>query len=303
MTFDQHGYLVRLEWGPGGVATLAPSCSVLVVVDVLSFSTAVDVSVGRGASVLPLRWPHHGEVPAGTIMAGGRSSGGWSLSPASLLDLPAGARLALPSPNGAALSAAAAQAGATVLAGCLRNAAAVAAAALALAALATPGTGPPPTPDAVATAALDPAAPAAAGAGPLPRSDAAPPSPTPGGSPDAAGAIGLVAAGERWPDGTLRPAVEDLLGAGAIVAELMRCAPVSGDECYGTYRHSRASPEAMAAADAFAAARRRGLADALFGSSSGRELTARGFAADVELAAQYGISGVAPVLRDGEYRA
>ena len=36
--------------------TLLPASDAIVVVDVLSFSTAVDVVVGNGAHVLPCRW-------------------------------------------------------------------------------------------------------------------------------------------------------------------------------------------------------------------------------------------------------
>lgn len=244
--YQQHGYRVRLEWGPDGLEVLAPECSVLVIVDVLSFTTAVDVAVRRGASVLPVR-TDLGRVGAGpdavapdVVLASRDRAAGWSLSPSSLLSLPAGTRLALPSPNGATLSAAAAAHGAVVLAGCLRNASAVAAAALDLAA-ASPGV------------------------------------------------VGVVAAGERWrPHGRLRPALEDLLGAGAVITAL------GAANC---------SPEALAAAGAFDGAYRRGLGSQLAQCSSGRELIAGGFGADVELAAEFDVSQTVPVLGDGEYRA
>ena len=47
---------VALEWGPVGARTLAERSDVVVVVDVLSFSTALTIAVERGARV----WPHTG---------------------------------------------------------------------------------------------------------------------------------------------------------------------------------------------------------------------------------------------------
>ncbi|GAA5110614.1 2-phosphosulfolactate phosphatase [Pseudonocardia adelaidensis] len=225
---------VRLEWGREGAALLAAGCSVVIVVDVLSFSTAVDVAVGRGAAVLPLRSVERDRpVPPGVVRAGPRRGPGPSLSPASLTGLSAGTRLALPSPNGATLCAAVAATGAVLLAGCLRNASAVAAAARAV-----------------------------------------------------GGPIGIVPAGERWPDDTMRVAAEDALGAGAIAAAL-----------------PGRSPEAELAAAQFAAARNRGLRDVLAATCSGRELHAEGFAADVELAAALDASAAVPRLRAGFLRA
>jgi len=111
-TFAQPGHALRLEWGPEGVAELGAHCAVLIVVDVLSFSTTVDLTTARGGRVRPLRWlPGHGLVPR----------------PAAVGAQPG--TLDLPSPNGATLCAPAADTGAAVLAGCLRNASAVAAAA------------------------------------------------------------------------------------------------------------------------------------------------------------------------------
>ncbi|MGI5125190.1 2-phosphosulfolactate phosphatase [Pseudonocardia sp. CA-107938] len=231
----QRGHRVRLEWGAEGVGVLAADCAVVVVVDVLSFSTCVDVATARGVDVLPMpRRDAAAAEAAGAVLAGPRRSSGPSLSPASLRTLPGGTRLALPSPNGSTLCALAAATGtATVFAGCLRNASAVAAAA--------------------AEVAGD-------------------------------GAIGLVPAGERWPDGTLRVAVEDLLGAAAIAAAL-----------------DGRSPEAELAVAQFRAVADR-LPAVLAELSSGRELVADGFAEDVAIAAAHDTSDTAPRLVDGLLR-
>jgi 2-phosphosulfolactate phosphatase len=101
------------------------------------------------------------------------------------------------------------------------------------------------------------------------------------------GTVAVVAGGERWPDGSLRPAVEDLWGAGAVLALLPR---------------EDLSPEARVAADAFLAVE-ASLADSVHGCASGRELSAVDFADDVAVAAELDVSDVVPVLSDGEFRA
>jgi 2-phosphosulfolactate phosphatase len=139
--FEQDGFDLRVEWGLDGVRALGPHCAVLVIVDVLVFSTTMDVAVGQGARVLPLPWRDERAAQA-AIEAGatliplglGDHHIGWTLRPSSLAGtVPAGTFLAVTSANGAHLSAAAADTGATVLAGCLRNASAVAAKAVELA--------------------------------------------------------------------------------------------------------------------------------------------------------------------------
>ncbi|HKN56025.1 MAG TPA: hypothetical protein VJX66_26250, partial [Amycolatopsis sp.] len=54
--WEQSDYDVRLEWGGEGVAVLGRECAVLIIVDVLSFSTTTDIVLGRGGRVLPVRW-------------------------------------------------------------------------------------------------------------------------------------------------------------------------------------------------------------------------------------------------------
>jgi 2-phosphosulfolactate phosphatase len=238
--FAQDGYAVRFEWGPTGAEALAPQVDVLVIVDVLSFTTAVDIAVGRGARVYPFRYRDDSAAAfatrIGALLAVNRQDVSpttpYSLSPASLAAIPAEANLVLPSPNGSTISVLAAKLGRPILAGCLRNATAVAAAAR------TQGD-----------------------------------------------VIGIIGSGERWHDGTLRPALEDLIGAGAIIEGL------PANQC---------SPEAHAALTAFRAAREH-LPEYLMHCVSGRELAAIGYAQDVQIASQLNVSCTAPVFRSAAY--
>lgn len=133
MFFDQQEFDIRCEWGENGVAVLAPISNVVIIVDVLSFSTCVEIAVHRGATVFPSQWQ---DESAAKFAAGmnaeladpKRTKGKYSLSPESLMHLPPGTRIVLPSPNGAALSLKAKPK--PVLAGCMRNARAVALAAM-----------------------------------------------------------------------------------------------------------------------------------------------------------------------------
>jgi 2-phosphosulfolactate phosphatase len=234
MYYDQSEYDVPCEWGLNGVVELAAMCDAVVIVDVLSFSTCVDVGVGRGASVYPYRWrdaqAEEFARSVGAVVAALRRGEGYGLSPASLMGIETKAKLVLPSPNGSTLSLSTGDK--PTFAGCIRNAEAVA---------------------------------------------------------EAAGRAGrrilVVPAGERWPDGSLRFAVEDLIGAGAIIAGLK----------------GRLSPEARIAVSAYEAARGQLLA-VLEQCGSGREMIERAFGDDVRLASMLNSSEVAPVLVDGAYQ-
>lgn len=130
--YDQADYAIRCEWGEQGVAALAPISDVVIIVDVFSFTTCVEIATAQGATV----YPYRGDDAAGFAQSVGATlaskwgGSGYSLSPHSLTQLPPELRLVLPSPNGSTLSLGT---GATpTLAGCLRNYKAVAAAAQAL---------------------------------------------------------------------------------------------------------------------------------------------------------------------------
>jgi 2-phosphosulfolactate phosphatase len=225
--------MIDCEWGLAGAQHLGSRCDALVVVDVLSFCTTVDVAVGRGAMVYPAADLAAAEAlaqMAGAAVGRRRGDGGPGLSPASVATIASGTRIVIVSPNGATISTT--LAGNIVFAACLRNAAAVAASLTKV-----------------------------------------------------AGSVGVIPAGERWPDGSLRPAFEDYIGAGAVIARL------PGEK----------SPAAMAAAAAYEAAS-ADLGRRLHDCPSGQELIDWGFARDVEIAAECDVSTMVPRLIEGAYR-
>ncbi|WFE58979.1 2-phosphosulfolactate phosphatase [Micromonospora sp. WMMD712] len=243
----QPGSGARFDWGLAGAAELGRVCAVLVVVDVLSFTTAVEVAVARGMRVHPFPWGEQAAEYArrvGAVAAVGRRQATpeqpWSLSPAALRTAPAVADLVLPSPNGSAISAAASATGLPVVAACLRNARAVGRW------LTDQGYG----------------------------------------SIDAP--VGVVASGERWPDGSLRPCVEDQLGAACVLDALSGVPGGLSVEAAMALAALAATPDVPAA---------------VRGCVSGRELVEGGFGRDVEVAVQVGVSGVVPVLRRGVFSA
>ncbi|WP_290864284.1 2-phosphosulfolactate phosphatase [Hamadaea sp.] len=103
----------------------------------------------------------------------------------------------------------------------------------------------------------------------------------------AGAAVAVIPAGERWKhDDSLRPAAEDLWGAGAFLQGLF-------DEGLDGF-----SPEAELAAAAYRQVAPH-LRDALYACASGRELTGYGYPEDVGIASEVDSSNVVPVL-DGE---
>jgi 2-phosphosulfolactate phosphatase len=234
-SLGQDPFRVRFDWGVEGAAACGAGADVIVVVDVLSFSTAVDMAVSRGGTVIPMRWSDRRLADEVADRAGGTATTGptqrdrpFRLAPSSMRAVTTGNVVVVPSPNGATISVEAAGLGAAVLCGCLRNARAVAAAAF-----------------------------------------------------ETGSTIAVIAAGELWPGDGLRPAVEDGIGAGAILAHLPT---------------NRLSPEARAAVALYRGADPR---DLVRGSVSATQLAPE----DVALATETDVSGTVPILAEGRYGA
>ena len=233
---NQREFDLSCEWGVEGLLVLKPAADAIVIVDVLSFSTAVDIALSNGAAVLPYRWKDDSAkqfaAEKGAVLADGRRAGGtYTLSPASLRSIPAGTVIVLPSPNGSTLALS--TGGVPAFTACLRNAPAVARQAMACG----------------------------------PR-------------------IAVIPAGERWNDGSLRPCLEDLIGACAVLAELPGTLSPEAESAVATFSHFR-----------------RNLAETLLGCGSCKELVQRGFALDVDLAADYAVSSIAPRLVNDRFIA
>jgi 2-phosphosulfolactate phosphatase len=255
----QRGAGVRFDWGMTAASTLARGDCAVAVVDVLSFTTAVSVATGRGIAVAPYPLSGDGAVALAARLDAALAvprrrlspTHPWSLSPEALLVAPHTPRLVLPSPNGSAIAAA-------ILSDADQAPGA-----------AEPGAGVP----AVVAACIRNVA---ASARWLLGHDF--------GSVERP--VWVIGAGERWPDGSLRPALEDLLGAGALADALARAG-------------CGLSPEASAAARTFA--RTSDLAAAVEESASGRELGEMGYPGEAGIAAALDADDHASVTASGMF--
>ena len=224
---------VDCDWGLNGLRALA-SRRIVVIVDVLSFSTATTVAVSRGAEIIPCLWNDEKARALAAAehadLASKRGEGPFSLAPASLRNLKRGTRLVLPSPNGSTLACAAMELGAAAIAvGCIRNAGAVA-----------------------------------------------------GWASNQKNDVAVIAAGERYRDGTIRFAIEDWLGAGAIISRIA----------------GRRSALAEAASAAF---EKLPIRETLAQSPSGRELIGAGYPDDIDIASELDADTAVPLLRGNAF--
>jgi 2-phosphosulfolactate phosphatase len=129
MFYDQSQFDVRCEWGERGVHALAPGSDAVIIVDVFSFSTTLDIALARGAIVFPSNRLDGASAQdaardRNALLVGKFPGAKFRFSPKAMADVPSSARLLLPSANGAAISLLTGSI--PTLSGCLRNRRAVA---------------------------------------------------------------------------------------------------------------------------------------------------------------------------------
>ncbi|MFD1735464.1 2-phosphosulfolactate phosphatase [Bacillus salitolerans] len=246
MVFDQTPYSCRVEWGRRGAREAAERGDIVIIVDVLSFSSTVISALEMGAVIFP--YPPHldGEEYANIVKAEyilGRAEaskrGKATLSPVSFSHEHANKKFVLSSMNGSFCTWIAKKTQAVLVGGIL-NAEAVASVANQI-------------------------------------------------SKQRKASITIIPCGEQWNEtreyeDTLRPAVEDYLGAGAILSYL------GGDK----------SPEAKICMAGFLSVREK-IEDVIWECGSGRELRERGFDADVKHCIRLNTYKTVPMLQDGYF--
>ncbi|ANX13522.1 2-phosphosulfolactate phosphatase [Fictibacillus arsenicus] len=246
--FDQSPYEIKLEWGIRGAREAAKREEILIIVDVLSFSSTVIAALENEAVIYPFPPPINEKAKKyadqlGAELVVGRAeaieTGKHSLSPNSFTADDCGKSYVLCSLNGAACVEVAKKVPALLL-GSLRNA------------------------QAVAEAALE-----------MKKKIGKP--------------ITIIACGERWEkasadENELRPAIEDYLGAGAIISSL----------------NGSLSPEVFVCKQAYQGSKHE-LSNLIRKCGSGRELAERGFAKDVDFCLQLNSSTIVPALSGNKF--
>ncbi len=252
--WGQRDFGVRFDWGSAGADAIVAANTIAVVVDVLSFTTTLSVALDRDVSVIPYRW---NDADGAQELADRR-----------------GATLARPRSRAVAGEA-------SLSPMSIRSVASLSRLVL-----------PSPNGSALAHQIAQDDSNGCVGASLrnaravarwiVDQVDDS------SGTAAATRSVAVVAAGERWPDGSLRPAVEDLWGGGGLICALKA---LGFDDV---------SPEAESAAVAYEAAS-GDIGSMLRECASGRELIESGFGSDVEIAAEVDESTVVPLLVDGEF--
>lgn len=241
--FDQTPFEIKLEWGQRGARAASERGDIVIIVDVLSFSSTVVTAVAYGAELYPYPPPINEKAKAfaetiGASIVWGRAEsiqyGGHSLSPLSFTAADKGQKFVMCSLNGAACTWIAAQVPALLI-GCLLNASATARQAAQLR--------------------------AKLGCN-----------------------ITVVPCGEKWADAladenTLRPSVEDYLGAGMILSQITGSKSPEAEVCIGAYEYTKTK-----------------MGELIWDSASGRELRERGYEQDVLHCSQVDTTAAVPIL-------
>ncbi len=236
---------IEFAWGRRGAGRAAERGDIIVIVDVLSFSTSVALAVDRGAIIFPCRMKEDPDTVARNLGAEAAvkrpdvpAKGRFSLSPSTFLNIESGRKVVVASPNGATCTGIAKDV-AYLFAGALVNAEAVG-----------------------RTVSR------------LVREEGR--------------KTTVIACGERKriPGGgrRIRWAVEDYLGAGAVLSFIDGRKSADAVVCEGAFRQSRDR-----------------LSDVLHGCRSGEELCERGYGRDVDFAARLNTLDCVPILREGRF--
>jgi 2-phosphosulfolactate phosphatase len=236
-------YSCQIDWGRRGAVRAAARGDILVIVDVLSFSTSVVTAVNYGGLIYPCMESDNPEKLAEQI--GGEVAvrreevpgmGRFSLSPLTYIDIRPGTKVVVDSPNGATCSRYASQA-AYVLAGCFLNVTAIANALSLIMEKENSG-------------------------------------------------ITIIACGEREKDrggdGPIRWAVEDYLGAGAVISKLSCSKSPDSQVCEGAFLQFRDS-----------------IGQLIWDCPSGLELREKGFGEDIVHSVQIDNYKCAPIMVNG----
>jgi 2-phosphosulfolactate phosphatase len=243
MYFDQDPYEIKLDWGQRGARAASERNEIVIIIDVLSFSSTVVTAVEHGAEIYPYPPPINERAKAyakelNAQIVWGRAEavkfGGHSLSPSSFTSADSGQKFVMCSLNGAACTWIASKVP-TLLVGSLLNASSV-----------------------------------AEMANQLKGKWSCP--------------VTVIPCGEKWSDAaenenTLRPGIEDYLGAGMILSKLTGSKSPEAEVCIGAFEHSK-----------------NRIKELIWDSASGRELRERGYEQDVMHCSQVDISHNVPML-------